>query len=177
MKLHAMKSAVDDPVELAACMSQVDELAHTVKNLSAELRPAELDDLGLVAAVRWFLTRQMQRTGHGITFDANIDFGNLPLAVTTACFRVIQEAVTNAIDHAECNALTVRLYNEGGALCIAVSDDGHGLDKRRHTTEKPSDAGLSLILMRERVEQLGGAFKIESETNQGTTVIASFPLP
>lgn len=176
MGLHAMKGSIGEPAQLAECIGQVDALANTVKNLSAELRPSVLDDLGLVAAVRWYLARQRQRTGHGITFDANVAVGNVPLAITTASFRVVQEAVTNAINHSGCNALTIRLYNEDGNLHIEVSDDGRGFDMRDQVSKSATDGGLGLLIMNERVSQLGGEFEIDSEPGRGTKVLASFPL-
>jgi signal transduction histidine kinase len=176
LNLHALQNSSDTQNLLPDCITQVEELASTIKNLSVELRPAMLDDLGLVAALRWYLERQRQRSGHGITFDANVALGRLAANVSTASFRVVQEAVSNAIKHANCTALTVRLYNENGGLCIEVLDDGRGFDVRNHGTGGGHDNRLGLLSMSERVSQLGGEFEIESEVGQGTRVTACFPL-
>jgi signal transduction histidine kinase len=176
LNLHALQNEPGNRRLLLDSIVQVEELTGAVRNLSVELRPAMLDDLGLVAALRWYLARQRQRSGHGITFDANVTLGRLPEEITTASFRVVQEAVTNAIKHANCNAMIVRLYNEDGGLCIEVSDDGRGFDVRKETTARSFYRGPGLLSMSERVNQLGGVFEIDSEPGRGTRIMACFPI-
>jgi len=176
LNLHALKKNANDDELLADCIAQVDGLTGTVRNLSVELRPAMLDDLGLVAALRWYLARQRQRSGHGITFDANVALGKLSPEISTACFRVVQEAVSNAIRHSGCDSLTVRMYNKDGWLCIDVVDQGCGFDVRNRKSGGSQNPGLGLLVMSERVAQLGGEFEAESEIDRGTRVTACFPL-
>ncbi|MDH4316735.1 MAG: ATP-binding protein [Gammaproteobacteria bacterium] len=176
LNLHALEKGSNFQKLLVDCIAQVDGLMSTVKNLSVELRPAMLDDLGLVAAVRWYLARQRQRSGLGITFDSNVSLGKLSPEISTACFRVVQEAVTNAISHSGCDALTVRMYNEDGGLFVEISDRGCGFDVRNRNSAGSQQPGLGLLVMRERVSQLGGEFAVESEIGRGTQISACFPL-
>lgn len=176
MNLHALKNDPDNPPLLAVCISQVAELTDTVRNLSVELRPAMLDDLGLIAALRWYLGKQRERTGYHITLDADIALGSMEPELATAFFRLAQEAVGNAIKHADCESITVRIYNTDGDLCITITDDGQGFDIRKRGHAIPDDLRLGLLSMRERISQLDGSFKIESEIGRGTTITACFPL-
>ena len=176
MNLHALKNDPDNPPLLSVCISQVAELTNTVRNLSVELRPAMLDDLGLIAALRWYLGKQRERTGYHITLDADIALGTLEAELKTAFFRVVQEAVSNAVKHADCETIAVRMYNEDGSLCITITDDGQGFDTRKRGHGKPGDLRLGLLSMRERASQLDGSFHIDSEIGRGTTISACFAL-
>jgi signal transduction histidine kinase len=176
LNLHALKNDAGNRELLTDCISQVDSLTSTVKNLSLELRPAMLDDLGLVTALRWYLARLRQRSGYGITFDANLAHGNFSTEISTACYRIVQEAVINAIRHANCTALIVRMYNEDGGLCIEIIDDGCGFHAGERINGASQNAGLGLLVMSERVSQLGGEFELQTEVGRGTRITACFPL-
>lgn len=174
MNLHAavQRGIYEAPVK--DCIFRLNKLIDAVRNMSLELRPAMLDDLGLVAAVRWYLTRQQQRSGLGITFDLNASVPNLPADIATACFRVVQEAVTNAIQHSRAQTLKVRLYNNDEGICLEVSDDGCGFDYAAAKSRQSYESGFGLIAMRERVSLSGGSFEVESGSASGTTVVACF---
>jgi signal transduction histidine kinase len=176
LNLHALKNDPDNPPLLAVCASQVTELTTTVRNLSVELRPAMLDELGLLAALRWYLGRQRDKTGYLVSLDADATLGELPADLTTAVFRVVREAAGNAIKHAGCVTITVRVSKDGGGLCTTVGDRGRGFDVHTRGDEIPNQFNLGLLSMRERASQLNGSIQIDSEIGRGTKVTARFPL-
>jgi signal transduction histidine kinase len=141
-----------------------------VRNIALLLRPAMLDDLGLVPALKW-LAREVSRTA-SITVDvvAASFPDNLPDEHRTCIFRVVQEAVRNAARHS--GARLVRIYLQQEALLIraSVQDDGKGF-------EPSQEKGLGIVGMEERVVHLGGRLRVESELGRGTIVSFDLPLP
>ena len=176
MNLYALKTGPDNPAIIAACISMVGELSKTVRSLAVELRPAMLDDLGLISALNWYLARQRERTGQNIMLEAKTVLGELPAKLKTASFRVVQEAVSNAINHAKCTTISVRIFIEGDSLCVVITDDGCGFDTHKRASGKVVDLRLGLLSMRERTSVLDGSLTIESEIDLGTTITARFPL-
>lgn len=150
----------------------LDRVEAQLRRLSRELRPTILDDLGLGPALEWLAQGVAERTGLQITVDAPV--GRLPSAVETALYRIIQEALTNAARHALATQATVQVRDEGPAVRAVVRDDGQGFDVDA-TLARRGDRGLGLIGMRERVEALGGQFKIESAPGKGTQVSITIP--
>lgn len=159
------------PIEEAVRV--VDEALGKVRGLALELRPAQLDDLGLVAALRWFVDRQSRAAGFPIALEADTIPGRLDPTVETACFRIAQEAVTNALRHARARSIGVSLRWERGALELAVRDNGAGFDvgRARSGAGEPS---LGLAGMEERATLAGGCFEVRSAPGQGTVVRARF---
>jgi signal transduction histidine kinase len=106
--------------------------------------------------------------GLEITIDAPERLPSLPAAVEVAAYRIVQEALTNVVRHARARAICVRL-SLNGALQVEVTDDGDGLPTPRH-------AGIGLLSMRERAEELGGTCLVERQSAGGTRVLAHLPL-
>jgi PAS domain S-box-containing protein len=155
----------------------VDEAIERVRGLALELRPSILDDLGLVAALRWLLNRQARVAGFVgklLVRDSNVA---LPPVIATCCFRVTQEALTNVARHAGAKAVTVELYRDRDAIVVAVQDDGAGFDVRA-ARERAVQGGdcLGLVSMEERVRLAGGSLEIESSAGTGTSVRARLPI-
>ncbi|MCI0438683.1 MAG: hypothetical protein L0177_06075, partial [Chloroflexi bacterium] len=146
-------SAVGDSRELARFL--VSEL----REICSRLRPAILDDLGVVAALEWQLEQIASRHGllTRLTLNNVSEADRFPPDVELAIFRVTQEATNNAVKHAMCKNLEVRLSREGNNLALVVSDDGVGF-----ALAPQSDGGLGISGMNERVMQLNGAFNIFS---------------
>ncbi|HZD04878.1 MAG TPA: sensor histidine kinase [Longimicrobiales bacterium] len=153
----------------ADTLAMVDDALEGARTLSFDLRPAMLDELGLSNAVRAYARRQSDAAGLQLRLRVADDLHELPTEVQTAVYRILQEAVTNAIRHAEASTLTVRLVAEGGHLVLGVQDDGRGF--------RPARGGvhLGLLIMRERAEMVGGAVQISSSPGDGTVVTALFP--
>jgi signal transduction histidine kinase len=157
-------------------VSMVDDLLDEVSGLAFELRPPILDDLGLVAALRWYTGRQAERAEIEADFRASASGWLLNDEAASACFRIAQEAITNALRHANPSRLVVELIAENNECILTVLDDGSGFDVDRATGSEPSSASMGIIGMRERVSLVGGELTIESEPGVGTTVSARFPL-
>jgi len=158
------------------CLEAVDQLLEQVRDISLNLRPLILDDLGLEPALRWFTKRQAALVGLQSRFHADRLQHRLSLAIETACFRVAQEALTNVVRHAQAKTVTVELRQEAGQLHLHVRDDGVGFDVGAAREKAGRGASLGLLSMEERAALAGGGLKLRSIPKQGTEVHAWFPL-
>lgn len=156
-------------------VAMCDDTLARVKGLFLGLRPPQLDDLGLVAAVRWHLDQQAREAGFDAYFHAD-DLPRLVPGLETAIFRVIQEALTNAVRHAEARHVSVKLEAYRGALQIKVRDDGRGFDVAAGRPLQARGECMGLSGMEERITLLGGRFDVRSEPGKGTMVWAEIPL-
>lgn len=156
----------------------VDDALRLVKDLSLDLRPSVLDDLGLRAAVQWYVSRHAERCGLVSEFqcDSMGPEKRLPRDVETNAFRILQEALTNVARHSQANRVLVELRRVNGDLILAVSDDGIGFDYPSHAYSTLAST-LGLRGMQERAVALNGKLEIHSVGNQGTTVRAFIPIP
>ena len=152
-------------------------IVRQVRAISLDLRPSMLDDLGLESALRWYLGRQAERAGLTTEFTADLIDVQLPPEVGTACFRVVQEALTNVVRHARARHVRVELRRRGATLRLNISDDGVGFDPREAQARSAHGASLGLVGMQERVLLAGGELIIEAAPGRGTTIRAHFPLP
>jgi PAS domain S-box-containing protein len=153
----------------------VDEALGQVRNLSFELRPSLLDDLGLATALRWYTDRFTQRTG--IQSSTTINLPEPPARLTreleTACFRIVQEALTNVVRHARAKKVAIRLQKRNGEIRLTVKDDGSGFAAHSQNLA-PFTTHVGLRGMRERALALGGRLDVRS-SSRGTRISASFP--
>jgi len=152
----------------------VERILAGVRQLSLDLRPSLLDDLGLAAALRWYVDAQAQRAGltAAVIIDALDREPGPDLAIT--CFRVAQEAVTNVVRHAAARRIELELRQRSGALELAVRDDGVGFDVTAARERAGRGASLGLLGLEERVEMAGGRVSIDSSPS-GTEIRVSFP--
>lgn len=156
-------------------MEIVEHLLGQVRKLSLDLRPSLLDDLGLVPALRWYVNR-VQQSGLPVSFITDSMESRLPLEIETACFRVIQEALTNALRHSKARRVTVELRLGESVLHVCVRDDGSGFDVRSTQRRAVKGESFGLLSMQERAVLVGGAVEIESSPGKGTSIRARFPL-
>jgi PAS domain S-box-containing protein len=156
----------------------VDQALRLVRDLSVDLRPPILDDLGLTTALRWYVDRYTKRTG--LSVDVLIDLPDenerFSRDLETACFRIAQEALTNVVRHAKATHVVVRLSRDAEALLLTVKDDGVGFDVERLRTRAPRVATLGLISMQERAHAAGGTIELDSAPASGTEIRFSLPL-
>ena len=142
-----------------------------VRRLAVELRPSALDDYGLVPALERLTTTITEQGGPAVDLEAQLGDGRLPGEVETALYRIVQEALTNTVKHAEATRVSVILTRTAVAITAVIEDDGLGLDLDRNGHQ-----GLGLTGMRERVELVDGRLRIESSAGAGTTIVAEVPL-
>ena len=141
-----------------------------VRNMALLLRPSMLDDLGLVAALDWQGREVSKRTGMVVdTVEENVS-DNLPEDHKTCVYRIVQEALNNCSKHAYAKKVWVVVRQEPHHLRVSIEDDGKGFDPSRV-------CGLGLIGMNERVSQLGGVLKVDSDPARGTLLRVDLPLP
>ncbi len=169
-----------DTAKLAARLEEsigtVERTLNQVRNLSLDLRPSILDDLGLVAALRWYLDRQAERAGFGAQFTAEAFEEPLAPELEITCFRIVQEALTNVVRHARARHVYVSLGRRNGELWLAVEDDGIGFDQSAARDRAVQGASLGLLGMQERVVLLGGRLDLDSTLMRGTRIQVYFPL-
>jgi signal transduction histidine kinase len=141
-----------------------------VRNISLLLRPAVLDDLGLVPALRW-LAREVSRN-QAVQVDVLAEElpGALPEDHRTCVYRVVQESLRNACRHSGAQQVRIQVQQPDHRIRVSVQDDGKGFDPALET-------GMGILGMEERVVRLGGVLKVDSEQGRGTTVLFELPLP
>ena len=152
-------------------------LLEQVRALSLDLRPPQLDDLGLAAALSWLVKRHGRPEGPAIALDTPEHPSRLDAQIETACFRVAQEALTNALRHAGAGEIRIDLRQGDGRFELQVRDDGCGFDLAAAQNRALQGGSLGLIGMGERVLLAGGTLHIDARPGAGTAVIASFPSP
>ena len=157
----------------AEAIAMVDELLNRVRQLSLDLRPQVLDDLGLMPALDWLFKRYLQQTGIRVQFKHTPLSGRMPAQLETAVFRIVQEALTNVARHAGVKAATVRLWSNGDSLGVQVEDRGAGFDFEQAMAGRDSSG---LAGMRERALMLGGEFTLDSRPGAGTRLTVELPL-
>jgi signal transduction histidine kinase len=151
----------------------VNELMRRVREISLDLRPAMLDDLGLLPTLRWHFNRYTTQTGIEVLFKHHGVERRFAPDIETAIYRLVQEALTNIARHAQVDILTVRLWADEELLEVQIEDTGVGFDLDTVLAGKTSSG---LTGMRERVELLDGTFMIRSQPGQGTCLAVTMPL-
>jgi len=152
--------------KLKSIMDHVDHTIERMRRIVSELRPSILDDLGLIAAIEWQVKEFQKRTGIRSYVRSNVSEADVAADRSAAIFRVVQEALTNVMRHANAKSVHVDLKKDEGLLKISVSDDGQGINDEAIKDVK----SLGIIGMRERVFRIGGEFKIHSDPGSGTRV-------
>ncbi len=179
MNLQTMQrlGSASDTRTLKDSLDVIEQTLQHVRALSLDLRPSLLDDLGLVPAVRWYVTRQAERAGWAIDVQVDESLPPLPQEAAIACFRVIQEAVTNIIRHSKATRVCVSLQRQGSELRLRIHDNGVGFDVQRALIKAAKQGqSMGLIGMQERIRSLNGSFAITSDPEQGTEVCVRVPV-
>lgn len=179
LNLQAVQRLAGAATEVGAHLGEsiaiVDRAMEQVRNLSLDLRPSLLDDLGLVAALRWYVARQSRWAGFTLHMGVKELDRRLAPALETACFRVAQEAITNVVRHSRATEVWVQLHHND-ELCLTIRDNGIGFNVAAAQARAAHGGSFGLLGMRERVGLVGGRLAITSSPEQGTTVSACFPV-
>jgi signal transduction histidine kinase len=152
----------------------LNEVEGHLRRYSHELRPTILDDLGWIPAVRFLAEGVSKRSGLQIHVEATIS-GRLPSTLETTLYRVVQEALNNAVKHAKPKNVWIRAWQNKRVLNCSVHDDGVGFDLR-HLRRGSGQKGLGLVAMQERVSAIGGTLQIESCPGRGTEISLQLSL-
>lgn len=169
--------AVNDVGRPRICESieVIDDALRRVRELSLELRPSMLDDLGLSAALSWYTSRYSERTGITAVVSGDLPGTiNIGRPIETACFRIVQEALTNAARYSRANRIDVNIEKQNGTLKMTIADDGVGFVVEDHLSAGLATA-LGLRGMKERALAVGGKLAIRSEVGKGTQIVLTVP--
>jgi signal transduction histidine kinase len=142
-----------------------------VRRLAVELRPTALDDFGLGAALERLTSTFSEQTGTTVEFESRLGDKRLPSDVETVLYRIVQEALTNVVKHAQAEHVSIVLQRKGDGVTAVIEDDGRGF-----AGNQKEDGGLGLVGMKERVELVNGRLKIESAVGAGTTLVVEVPV-
>ncbi|GLC93737.1 hypothetical protein Tamer19_31450 [Cupriavidus sp. TA19] len=165
------RDATNLSAEIATMHTVIDDTVASVRRIATDLRPALLDELGMVPAIEWLANDFSNRYGLAVSVVAADD--EVPEKIAVAAFRIVQEALSNVVRHAEASRATVSIGREGPNLRIEIHDNGTGLK------ERPARAGqrksLGLLGIRERARLLGGDVLVESSPDDGFRLVVRFP--
>jgi signal transduction histidine kinase len=142
-----------------------------VRRLAVELRPTALDDFGLAAALERLASGFSEQTGTAVELEARLGDDRLPSDVETVLYRIVQEALTNVVKHAQAEHVSIVLRRKEGTVTAVIEDDGRGFGPQQR-----EDGGLGLVGMSERVELVNGRLQIESAEGTGTTLRVEIPV-
>lgn len=174
--LQRQENSIQMAPRLADTIKIVEQALEQVRRLSLDLRPTLLDDLGLVSTLRWYVDRQAKWGGFEAKFIAKPLEMRLPWELETTCFRIVQEALTNAMRHATPQNVRIELLLDEAALKLTIQDDGVGFDVASAFQRAASGYSMGLLGMQERVSLMGGELSIQSLPGKGTIVRALFPI-
>lgn len=179
IKLAAHRSltslAENDTGEAAELLQQLTRMAGNalgeLRRVIMNLRPAMLDDLGILATLTWFF-REFEGACRGVKVEKhfNVHEDSIPASLRVTIFRIIQEATNNIVKHADADLIRVGLEITGDTLYLSIADNGNGFDPSRY------GAGLGLTSMKERAEISGGRYVMKSAAGQGTRIRVSWQL-
>ena len=153
----------------------VEDSVNIVHQFARELRPAVLDDLGLIPALHSFMKNFTAQTGIRTHLTAFAGLEQLDTSRRTILYRVAQEALTNVSRHAQASRVEVTIQKRADGICMKINDNGKSFSVER-VLNAQGRKRLGLLGMRERLEMVGGRFEIESAPGQGTTVTAEIPF-
>jgi PAS domain S-box-containing protein len=187
-RLSAIKFAVEDVLRgesdlghvrqterLSDIVRQLRDTIEEVRQVSMDLRPSSLDDLGLLATLDWFC-REFGKVYEALHIVKHVDISeaDVPDELKVVIFRIIQEAMHNIAKHADANQVAIHLLRDGGGLNLSIQDNGQGFD---YVHVAATALGLGLKSMRERAELSHGSFVVNSRASHGTEISVRWPRP
>jgi signal transduction histidine kinase len=163
------------PEDVAAATSELRELVvstlQDVRRLALELRPKALDDFGLVSALERLVETFREQTGIQVDLEPRLGNERLPPDVETTLYRIMQEALTNVVKHAQAKRVSIVLTRRDGSITAVIEDDGRGFGEGQ-----AGENGLGLLGMSERVALVDGRLNVESSPGSGTTLSIEVPV-
>ncbi|MBI3915273.1 MAG: HAMP domain-containing protein [Chloroflexi bacterium] len=168
---HAIQKA---DTHLRSCKSIAQTLLKNIHRLIADLRPTLLDDLGLEPAIVWYGEQRLKPLGIALRMAGDGLQTRLPTSIETALYRIVQEAITNIVRHANATMVDVRFACERDYVTLEISDNGRGFDPQ--TLQLSEGQGLGLRGMQERASNLGGEFHMQTAPGKGTLITVRVPV-
>jgi PAS domain S-box-containing protein len=168
-KVGSVSTAVQE--KIADILAMIDTTVKAIRRIASELRPSLIDDLGLVAAMEWFIEDFEKRSGIKKEISISGTIADLPDAMKIGIFRIFQESLTNVARHSGGNKVIVRLQQPDKHLILTITDNGKGFDEK-----KANKKTLGLLGMKERTLMMGGEYNIKGRPGEGTTVTVIIPL-
>jgi PAS domain S-box-containing protein len=157
--------------KIAAMMRLTDTTVNTVRRIASELRPVALDALGLSEAIEMQAQQFQERTGISVRCDCTLE-NDLSQEQSTAAFRILQEALTNILRHAQATTVNIQMKKEDSEFILTIRDNGRGITD----DEKSGQRTLGLLGMRERAHLIGGKIEITGSDGKGTVVTVRIPI-
>jgi signal transduction histidine kinase len=154
----------------------IEQVMDQVRTLSLELRPSMLQDLGLIPTLRWYLNISAKRLNVKTQLRNDGLDRRFKEEIETALYRIVQEAVTNAVRHGHADEIQVDIACQNGLISLKFDDNGRGFDTELEESESGENEGTGLLGIRERVTNLEGMFKIDSAINRGTSITVVIPV-
>lgn len=173
---QASSGSSEVQTRLAAMKNLAADVGREVNRLAWEIRPTALDDLGIEIAVRNLLDTWSERSKLQFDLHLSLDDRRLPAAIETALYRVLQEALTNVVRHAEATRVDVILRRADQTVTMIVEDDGRGFGWHDDEPANPPVRRLGLLGIRERLSLVGGSLEVESNPGKGTTLFIRIPI-
>lgn len=169
-----------DPIRKAVALKDsftiIDQTVERVRDMALDLRPSMLDDFGLASAVRWYVGKQGERAGIVTKIDSSVVPQGLSPDALVACFRIVQEGVTNILRHARASKMAVTLRPLKKGIKVVIEDDGIGFSPREAMKASGERPHLGLVGMQERIRTFDGQLEISSAKGKGTKLTAMIPF-
>jgi PAS domain S-box-containing protein len=181
MRLHKVESGLPDlkPAAreiLGRCDRLLVKVLEENRRIAHNLRPTDLDNLGLSAACNSFCNEVQSRANLQVRCNVNLPADRLPAVTELHLFRIVQEAINNIEKHSRAKSVKLQLKIEDDAVILKIQDDGRGFDSKQSKTGRATGHGLGLSNMRERAKSLDGTCEIQSSADKGTTILVRVPL-
>jgi len=167
---HNMENKDQAEKKLDKMVEMTNDVIRKVQRISSELHPVMLDDLGLVAAIEWYCGEFEERTG----IPCQLSLDELTMenpTISLAMFRILQEALTNVIRHANASSISIDLLNQSDTIILKIADNGQGIPADKPTSGK----SFGIIAMRQRAQQCGGTIEFSSLSKKGTNLVIKIP--
>jgi PAS domain S-box-containing protein len=174
LKANATVNTKDLERNITRTQQMVEHSVSVIHRFARELRPAVLDDLGLIPALHAFMKNFKADTGIHVSLSAFAAVEQMKGDKRTVLYRVAQEALTNVARHAQASHAEVSIQKRGDAVCMIIKDNGKGFHQQ-HLGHAIKSKRLGLLGMRERLDMVGGSFNLESKVGEGTTILVQIP--
>ncbi len=175
MEMAEQSSSPVGQLSLGRLRGIAEQTLAELRRIISALRPAILDDLGLDAAIRWYVKEMVEPQGLRVTIRLSGLAPRLPSHVETAVFRIVQEAFTNMLKHADAQHATVDAVLRNGQVQLVITDDGRGFEVTAIPRSREG-RGVGLLGMKERAELLGGKLQVSASPGAGTTIEVTIPV-